>query len=63
MRAFVDDELKTRCEERFSTARANAEQSDRVLEIDALFEHDKIKRREGQKRLIEQWKNDYRFQV
>jgi tetratricopeptide (TPR) repeat protein len=63
MRAFVDDELKARCEERFATACANAEQSDRVREIDALFEHDKIKRREGQKRLIEQWKNDYRFQV
>jgi tetratricopeptide (TPR) repeat protein len=63
MKAFVDDELKARCEERFSEAQKKAEQSERVREIDNLFERDKIKRREGQKRLIEQWKNDYRYQI
>jgi tetratricopeptide (TPR) repeat protein len=61
--AQVDEEMHTRCEERLKEARENALQAACVQELEQLFSRDCIKRREGETRLIEQWKNDYRYQL
>lgn len=59
-RSMVSEDMQERWDQRFKTASENAGKSQRVKEIEELFEKDSVRRMEGAAALVEEWKEEYR---
>lgn len=62
IRALIDDETIDACQEKVAAAHDRAQQTAKLQEIEELFARDSLRRREGERLLISEWKNEYRCQ-
>ncbi len=58
--AHVTQEMDAECEERIARAKLMASRSDRIKDMEAMFEKDSLRRREGEEKQINAWKEEYR---
>ncbi len=58
--ALVSQELEADCEENIARARLMADRDKRIKDLEELFDKDSVKRRAGEEKQIEAWKEEYR---
>lgn len=58
--ALVTEEVRRQWDASMEAAKAEAESSDQVAQLEALFERDSIRRQEGEAKLLHRWKQEYR---
>lgn len=59
-KALISEELQKQWDSSMEAARAGAEDSGQVRQIEELFNRDSIRRQEGEARLLHKWKQEYR---
>ncbi len=60
VKALVDEETEMSCQKRIDAAREAAAKHAKMMELEALFEKDSLKRRVGEETLIGAWRQEYR---